>query len=237
LEYISKIENLTSVSICDYKSFCQAYTALMDRFGAVGCKSARHKISSGYSFVKPDPHHADLILKKALTGKGAEITREELSLWQTQLLRFFSVECVKRGWITELEYTSYSHLEISTALSYLSSQNALPTVLIYSDDTRVSEICRMLCHTEHNVSTKVLQGIGFADNLKDIATKTAIGSVVGLLSKSYGYNIGIMHELWRMEACNLLGCWVDKGIYPKDAAAEVVRKISYQNAATYFEIN
>ena len=236
-DYFAEIGKLTSVDICDYKSFCQAYTVLMDRFGAVGCKVAYHKIDTGYSFVKPDLHHAEIILKKALIGKGVEISRSELSLWQTQLLRFFGIEYAKRGWIMELEYRSYSHSEISAALTYLSSQNALPTVIIYSDDNRASEICRKLCHTKHNISTKVLQGIGFTDNLEDIATKTAIGSVLGFRSEAYGYNIGIMHELWRKEVCNLLGGWVDKGICPEDAAVEAIRAICYQNAATYLKTN
>lgn len=249
--YLSEVSKITSVDICDYDSFCRAYGILMDRFSAVGCRSAYHKMSADHSFIKPDMHHADLILKKALSGKGAEITGDELSLWKTQLMRFFCAEYSKRNWVMQIESSPSRNYETEAILSYLSSSsNVLPKTILFSSNTidhaLVAEICKKLCRIDQNRSVTVVQGIGgmaeiganeIEAAIANLATKTAIGSVIGVQSGSYGYGIGIVHELFRKSLCNMIGNWVDKGICPECAAAETIKKVCYYNAAQYFEID
>ena len=248
--YLSEVGKTASIDICDYDSFCRAYGILMDRFSAVGCRSAYHKMSADHSFIKPDMHHADLILKKAISGKGAEITRDELSLWKTQLMRFFGAEYSKRNWVMQIESSPSRNYETEAILSYLSSSNVLPKTVLYSnnviDHALVTAICKNLCRIEQNRSVTVVQGIGgmaeiganeIEAAISNLATKTAIGCVIGVQSGAYGYGIGIVHELFRKSLCNMIGNWVDKGICPECTAVETIKNICYRNAAQYFEID
>lgn len=248
--YLSEIGKLASVNICDYDSFCRAYEILMNRFGAVGCRTAYHKISADHSFIKPNMHHADLILKKALAGKGVEISKDELSLWKTQLMRFFGAEYLKRNWVMQIECSPNSNSETEAILGYMSSSNVLPKTVLYSNNTidcaLVTGICKRLCHTDENRSVAVAQGIGgiaeigtneLETIIASIAAKNAIGSIIGVQSGAYGYGIGFMHEIFRKSLCNAIGNWVDKGICPESAAAETIKKICYHNAARYFGID
>lgn len=248
--YLSEVGKTASIDICDYDSFCRAYGILMDLFSAVGCRSAYHKMSADHSFIKPDMHHADLILKKALSGKGAEITRDELSLWKTQLMRFFCAEYSKRNWVMQIESSPSRNYETEAILSYMTSSNSnvLPKTILFSSNTidhaLVAEICKKLCRIEQNRSVTVVQGIGgmaevgtdeLETTIANIAAKTAIGCVVGVQSGAYGY--GIVHELFRKSVCNVIGNWVDKGICPECTAVETIKNICYRNAAQYFEID
>ncbi|MBE6684522.1 MAG: glucuronate isomerase [Ruminococcaceae bacterium] len=248
--YFSEVGKVSSVDICDYDSFCHAYEILMDRFGAVGCRTAYHKINADHSFIKPDMHHANLILKKALYGKYAEITNDELSLWKTQLMRFFGAEYLKRNWVMQIECSPSRNSETEAILDYMSSSNVLPKTVLFSnniiDCALVAEICKKLCRIDQNRSVAIIQGIGgiaeigtveLETIIESIAAKTAIGSVIGIQSRAYGYGVCIMHELFRKSLCNVIGNWVDKGICPECAAAETIKKICYHNAAQYFEID
>ncbi|MBR3686043.1 MAG: glucuronate isomerase [Clostridia bacterium] len=249
-QYFSEVGKITSVDICDYDSFCRAYRILMDRFSAVGCRTAYHNMSADHSFIKPDMHHADLILKKALSGKGAEITRDELSLWKTQLMRFFGAEYLKRNWVMQIECSPNSNSDMEAILSYMSSSNVLPKTILYSnnviDHASVAAICKNLCRIEQNRSVTVVQGIGCMAEIganeieaaiANLATKTAIGSVIGVQSGAYGYGVGIVHELFRKSVCNVIGNWVDKGICPECTVVETIKNICYHKAARYFEID
>ncbi|MBQ3011998.1 MAG: glucuronate isomerase [Clostridia bacterium] len=249
-QYFSEVGKITSVDICDYDSFCRAYMILMDRFDAVGCRTAYHKMSADHSFIKPDMHHADLILKKALSGTGADITRDELSLWKTQLMRFFGAEYLKRNWVMQIECPSGNNSETEAVLGYMSSSNVLPKTVLCSnnviDHASVAGICKNLCRIDQNRSVTVVQGIGGmaeigANELEaaiaNLATKTAIGSVIGIQGGVYGYGVGIMHELFRKSVCNAIGNWVDKGMCPECTAEETIKNICYRNAAQYFEID
>jgi len=249
-QYFSEIGKITSVDICDYDSFCRAYRILMDRFDAVGCRTAYHKMSADHSFIKPDMHQADLILKKALSGTGADITRDELSLWKTQLMRFFGAEYLKRNWVMQIECPSGNNSETEAVLGYMSSSNVLPKTVLCSnnviDHASVAGICKNLCRIDQNRSVTVVQGIGgmaeIGSNeleaaIANLATKTAIGSVIGIQGGVYGYGVGIMHELFRKSVCNAIGNWVDKGMCPECTAEETIKNICYRNAAQYFEID
>jgi len=46
------------------------------------------------------------------------------------------------------------------------------------------------------------------------------------------------HEYFRRILCNIIGNWVENGLYPDmSAAADIVKRISYHNAINYFGFN
>lgn len=193
--YIRSLGKATGIDIIDYKSLCDAYTVSLDRFSALGCKTADHGMDNYISFVKPDPYHANEIFKKALATDGEGITENDLSLWKTQMMRFFGLEYVKRGWVLQLHYgvlrnpnkamlaklgpdSGYDMIhaqnciaDIAKLLNYLQESNALPRTVIYpinpSDNAAVGTLCGSFCRGDGSMMPTVVQGSGwwFNDNI------------------------------------------------------------------------
>ena len=193
-EYIQSLGLAANTEIKDYDSLCEAYMRCLDRFENMGCRTADHGMDNYISFSKPDKFHADIILKKAL--KKETVTDEEISVWKTQMMRFFGQEYVKRGWVMQLHYgvlrnpnkTMYSKLGADTGfdmiygqscisdmarlLNYLTEWDALPRTVIYpinpSDNAPVAALCGSFCKGDGSGMPTVLQGSAwwFNDNIK-----------------------------------------------------------------------
>lgn len=242
-EYISQIAKQANTNISDLDSFCQALRTVIDGYADAGCRSAYHKITSDYSFSRPDKHHAELVLKKSLSGRWADITKEDLGLWKTQLLRFFGIEYTRRGWLLEIEMDSATHIETQKALEYMSSNSALPTVLIHSDNniglTSTVDLCNSVRSAAATSACNVLQCIRNTVSdakqleltIKRIAGKTALGSIAAMSGGYCGFRTKSMHELFRKNLCNVAGEWVDIGICDEHTAVAIIKQISYENLA------
>ena len=271
-EYIAKLGKSTGVEISDYDSLCRAYTVSLDRFEKLGCKTADHGMDNYISFCKPDAYHANEIFKKALASDGADISDDELALWKTQMMRFFGLEYVKRGWVLQLHYgvlrnpnkkmlaklgadSGYDTIhaknciaDIASLLNYLEENNALPKTIIYpvnpSDNAAVGTLCGSFCRGDGSNKPTVVQGSAwwFNDNIdgmetqmKSLANLASLGNFLGMLTDSRSFMSYPRHEYFRRILCNIIGGWVERGLYPDyDAAAKIVERISLYNAVDYF---
>ena len=271
-DYIKKLEESTGIEISDYDSLCRAYAVSLDRFASLGCKTADHGMDDFIRFVKPDKYHANEIFKKALASDGADVDADELALWKTQMMRFFGLEYVKRGWVLQLHYgvmrnpnkVMFSRLgadsgfdtihgcnciaDIAALLNYLQENNALPRTIIYpinpSDNAAIGTLCGSFCRGDGDGMPTVVQGSAwwFNDNidgmeaqLKSYANLAALGNFLGMLTDSRSFLSYPRHEYFRRILCNIIGSWVEKGLYPDEiAAGEIVRRISYYNTVNYF---
>ncbi len=271
-EYIDTLSRSTDVKITDLDSLCNAYLVSLDRFNQLGCRSADHGMDNYVSFVKPDPYHANEIFKKALTNDGADITEKELALWKAQMMRFFGIEYVKRGWVLRLQYGAlrdpnryaYSKLgsysgydsihgkncvsDIASLLNYLEEQNALPRTVIYptdpTDNAAIGTLCRSFCRGDGSNVPTVVQGSalwfndsieGMEAQMKSLANLASLGSFLGMPTDSRSFMSYPRHEYFRRILCNLIGNWVEKGLYPDyDEAADIVERISLYNTVNYF---
>ena len=270
--YIATLSQSTGVTITDLDTLCKAYLVSLDRFDALGCKTADHGMDDYVPFAKPDPYHANEIFKKALESDGADVTVEDLSLWKTQIMRFFGREYVKRGWVLQLHYgvlrnpnktmfarlgadTGYDMIhgknciaEIASLLNYLQENNALPKTVIYpinpSDNAAVGTLCGSFCRGDGSNAPTVVQGSGwwFNDNIdgmeaqmRSLANLASLGCFLGMLTDSRSFISYPRHEYFRRILCNLLGNWIEKGLYPDfDGAAEIVKRVCYYNTVRYF---
>ena len=270
--YIANLGKSTDVEITDYDSLCKAYLISLDRFEELGCKTADHGMDNYIPFAKPDAYHANEIFKKALATDGADVTEEELALWKTQMMRFFGLEYVKRGWILQLHYgvlrnpnkTMFAKLgpdsgydtihaqnciaDMASLLNYLQENEALPKTIIYpinpADNAAVGTLCGSFCRGDGSNTPTVVQGSGwwFNDNIdgmeaqmKSFANLASLGNFLGMLTDSRSFMSYPRHEYFRRILCNIIGNWVEKGLYPDyDAAAEIVERISLYNAVNYF---
>lgn len=270
--YIKVLGQSTGVDIVDLDSLCRAYSVSLDRFEAMGCKTADHGMDNYIMFSKPDPYHANEIFKKAIANDGADIGDEELALWKSQMMRFFGIEYVKRGWVLQLHYgvlrnpnkTMFSRLgadsgfdtihaknciaDMAELLNYLEENNALPKTVIYpinpSDNAAVGTLCGSFCRGDGSNMPTVLQGSGwwFNDNIdgmeeqmKSFANLASLGNFLGMLTDSRSFMSYPRHEYFRRILCNIIGGWVEKGLYPDyDSSAEIVERICYYNTVNYF---
>ena len=271
-EYIDKLGKSTGIEISDYDSLCRAYTVSLDRFEKLGCKTADHGMDNYISFCKPDAYHANEIFKKSLASDGADISDDELALWKTQMMRFFGLEYVKRGWVLQLHYgvlrnpnkkmlaklgadSGYDTIhaknciaDIASLLNYLEENNALPKTIIYpvnpSDNAAVGTLCGSFCRGDGSNKPTVVQGSAwwFNDNIdgmetqmKSLANLASLGNFLGMLTDSRSFMSYPRHEYFRRILCNIIGGWVERGLYPDyDAAAKIVERISLYNAVDYF---
>ena len=271
-EYIDMLGKSTGIEISDYDSLCRAYTVSLDRFEKLGCKTADHGMDNYISFCKPDAYHANEIFKKALASDGADISDDELALWKTQMMRFFGLEYVKRGWVLQLHYgvlrnpnkkmlaklgadSGYDTIhaknciaDIASLLNYLEENNALPKTIIYpvnpSDNAAVGTLCGSFCRGDGSNKPTVVQGSAwwFNDNIdgmeaqmKSLANLASLGNFLGMLTDSRSFMSYPRHEYFRRILCNIIGGWVERGLYPDyDAAAKIVERISLYNAVDYF---
>ncbi|MBQ7318825.1 MAG: glucuronate isomerase [Clostridia bacterium] len=173
VEYMKKLGEANGVTVTDLDSLCAALCASLDRFAALGCKTADHGMDNYVRFAAPDPYHANEILKKALASDGADVSDEELSLFQTQMNRFLGQEYKKRGMVLQMHFgvlrnpnrTMFKKLgpdsgfdtihgqnciySLASLLNYLNENDALPRTVLYSinpvDNAAVGALCGSFC--------------------------------------------------------------------------------------------
>ena len=75
--------------------------------------------------------------------------------------------------------------------------------------------------------------------LKSFADLSLLGNFIGMLTDSRSFLSYTRHEYFRRIMCNLIGGWVENGEYPADykTLEKIVKGISYNNAARYFDLN
>ena len=63
-----------------------------------------------------------------------------------------------------------------------------------------------------------------------------LGCFVGMVTDSRSFLSYPRHEYFRRILCDLVGGWVEDGLYPADmdALEEIVKGVSFENAKRYF---
>jgi glucuronate isomerase len=243
-EHLFRLGEITGIAVTDLDSFTASYLSVLDRFAACGCICAVCQIESGIAFEKPDKYHANEILKRALSGDVATLTNKEVVLWQTQMMRFFGQEYVKRNWAVQLSYGGETRIDDATVLfDYLRSNDALSKTLITHVSVLQIASVASLCE---RFSPYLTQGIDEAfcpdviqaeAYLKAYASKNVLGRALPPASLSASPLSLAMHDCLRRTLCKIAGSWVDSGICSQEDAENTIRKVSYFNAIEYFSLD
>lgn len=79
---------------------------------------------------------------------------------------------------------------------------------------------------------------GMREQMKALGNLGALSKFVGMVTDSRSFLSYPRHEYFRRILCGLLGDMVEEGLYPEDydVLCEIVKDISYNNAAAYFGI-
>ena len=184
-EYLKKLGASEGIEITDLQSLYAALRHSLDRFCALGCRTADHGMDNYVRFAVPNEHAANEILKKAIANDGVGVTEEELALYQTQMNRFLGQEYKKRDMVLQIHFgvlrnpnhTMFEKLgpdsgfdtihgqnciaSLAGLLNYLNGCDGLPRTVLYSinpcDNEAIGALCGSFCKNSDGLPT-VVQG-------------------------------------------------------------------------------
>ena len=136
---------------------------------------------------------------------------------------------------------------LSRILNELECKDALPKTIIYTLNPKDNYVIgTMLGNFQRGPARGKLQfgsGWRFNDNkdgmeaqLRALGNLGVLGCFVGMLTDSRSFISYPRHEYFRRILCNLIGSWVEDGLYPNDPdlLEKIISGISYHNAKDYF---
>ena len=136
---------------------------------------------------------------------------------------------------------------LARLLDMMDSHDALPRTILYPIAPQENDAVAALCgsfQTSGDGFPRMMQGSAwwFADTLDGmrrqmtkLASLSVFGSFLGMLTDSRSFTSYPRHEYFRRILCDLVGGWVEDGLYPGDGTAEgIVADISYHNSKNYF---
>ena len=98
LDYISKLSEVSGVSVDSYKSLCDALTLRLDYFEENGCKLADHGLNY-VPFRTFTDSEIEMIFQKRRSKK--QLSKEENEKFQTSLLLFLCEQYNVRNWVQQ----------------------------------------------------------------------------------------------------------------------------------------
>ncbi len=144
---------------------------------------------------------------------------------------------------------SVNIIELKQLLDKLAYDNLLPKTILYSLNPNDNQLLATLmgCYQDGSVSGKMQLGSawwfndhidGMLTQMKTLANVGLLSKFVGMLTDSRSFLSYPRHEYFRRILCNMIGTWVEEGLYPADfdILKQIVQDICYYNAANYFEI-
>ena len=77
---------------------------------------------------------------------------------------------------------------------------------------------------------------GMRTQMTTLASLSVFGEFLGMLTDSRSFTSYPRHEYFRRILCDIVGGWVESGLYPSgEEADKIVADISYYNAKKYFK--
>ena len=239
--------------------------ASLDRFGKMGCRLSDHGLDFvPYAVGDADAAFAKAMRGEELTEleRDAYMT-DLLRFFAAEYARRGWCMQIHVGAIRNNSTRMYRALgpdtgfdsiaETSVAeplaklLDSLDMENALPKTILYSlngkDNYPLATL--MGCFQSDECRSKIQLGSGwwFLDQkdgmeaqLRALGNLGVLGAFVGMLTDSRSFVSYPRHEYFRRILCNLIGGWVEAGLYPNDEATleRIIRGICYENAKSYF---
>lgn len=136
---------------------------------------------------------------------------------------------------------------LAKLLDSLDREDLLPKTILYSLNPKDNYTLATLmgCFQGGGVRSKIQLGSGwwFLDQrdgmeaqLRALGNLGVLGAFVGMLTDSRSFVSYPRHEYFRRILCNLIGGWVESGLYPNDEKMleKIIRGICYENAKAYF---
>ena len=136
---------------------------------------------------------------------------------------------------------------LARLMDALEMTNELPRTILYSLNPKDNYVLGTLmgCFQGSGIGSKIQLGSGWwfndqkdgmEEQLKALGNLGVLGCFVGMLTDSRSFVSYTRHDYFRRILCNLIGTWVENGLYPNDEKMleKIVCGISYENAKNYF---
>lgn len=138
---------------------------------------------------------------------------------------------------------------ITKVFDLLESNNALPKTILYSlnpmDNAAIGTILGAFQNSGDGMP-QVMQGSawwfndtldGMKAQMKQLANLSVFGKFLGMLTDSRSFTSYPRHEYFRRILCDIIGDWVEEGLYPynPDMLAQLVMDICYNNTKEFFK--
>lgn len=137
---------------------------------------------------------------------------------------------------------------IAELIDYCEQSDSLPKTVLYSiNPTDNAAIATLLgaFQSSGDGMPKLMQGSawwfndtldGMKAQMKQLANLSVFGKFLGMLTDSRSFTSYPRHEYFRRILCDVIGCWVDDGLYPCDmeSLAQIVMDICYNNTKNFF---
>ena len=137
--------------------------------------------------------------------------------------------------------------KLADLLNLLNSNDSLGKMIVYSLNPNDNDIIDTVisCFQTGEVQNKIQHGsawwfndnkTGMEKHLNSLANNTNLSGFVGMLTDSRSFVSYTRHDYFRRILCNYLGSLAENGEFPEDyeILGDIVKKISYKNAALYF---
>ncbi len=138
--------------------------------------------------------------------------------------------------------------KLSAFMNYLDTDDILPKTILYTLNPKDNYVLgTMLGNFQKGPDVSKIQfgsGWWFNDNasgmvaqMDALANLGNLGKFVGMLTDSRSFVSYPRHEYFRRILCNMIGGWVEDGLYPKDweSLKNIVEGVCYRNAKDYFK--
>lgn len=199
----------------------------------------------------PDPRLAEAYKTKILAGLGKLYAQRGIAMqYHMNVIRSNNKKAFRElGPDTGFDSVHDNKLtqKLSGLLNLMEENGGLPKTILYTlnpaDYYPVATL--MGCFQGGGIKGKIQLGSAwwFCDHIEgmeqQIKTLGALGMIpafVGMLTDSRSFLSYPRHEYFRRILCNVLGDWVERGLYPadKEGLSRIVRDISFGNAQAYF---
>ena len=139
---------------------------------------------------------------------------------------------------------------VAPLLNAFAENGGLPKMILYSlspnDNTALATIAG--CFQGGGQVGRIQHGSAwwFNDNLNgmkqqltDLAANGTLGAFVGMLTDSRSFLSYTRHEYFRRILCELIGSWVENGLYPNDEKQlrSIIEDICFNNTNTFFRFD
>ncbi len=138
-------------------------------------------------------------------------------------------------------------VKLSALLDALCQRDSLPQTVLFNLNAKDNGVLASMLGNfqEGGVPSKIQLGPawwfldtrdGMRDQLKTLANYGVLGKFIGMETDSRSFTSYTRHEYFRRILCDLIGTWVEEGMFPADEEllGEMLRGICYNNAVEYF---
>ncbi len=137
--------------------------------------------------------------------------------------------------------------KLSRFLDELASKNKLPKTILFNLNGKDNDVLASMLGNFQNsdAESKIQFGPawwfldnidGITNQLKFLGNYGVLGKFIGMETDSRSFTSYARHEYFRRILCQLLGSWVEEGMYPDNETLleEITKGICYNNAVKYF---